>query len=184
MLSFPLISLDNEVFPLKIFDEGVIIKENMIIEERGLYKYNVKKSLRKLLLEFEDIMPDKAGKTCAFWYKGLTIPDELEEKDPNCCINYKKEGKKDVFVCSTHSSRCIYFVKMVLKRMRMSCLELSEGRKKKTGVAGGLQGVSAASSDSDYDYSLGLFNEASNGVWKGRGFFFEVLKDTVLGDVV
>jgi len=111
MLSFPLISLDNEVFPLKIFDEGVIIKENMIIEERGLYKYNVKKSLRKLLLEFEDIMPDKAGKTCAFWYRGLTIPDELEEKDPNCCINYKKQGKKDVFVCSTHSSRCIYFVK-------------------------------------------------------------------------
>jgi hypothetical protein len=77
MSAFPMISLDNEVFPVKIFDEGQVIKETIIFEEKGLFKFNKNKSLRKLLLEFSDILPDKAGKTCAFWFRGLTIPDAL-----------------------------------------------------------------------------------------------------------
>lgn len=110
MTDFPMISLDNEVFPIKVYDEGQVIKETGIFEEKGIYKYNKNKSLRKLLLEFGDILPDKAGKTCAFWYHGLTVPDALEMTDSNCCFQYKKSLKKqEVYVCSTHAYRCIYF---------------------------------------------------------------------------
>lgn len=68
--------------------------------------------------------------------------------------------------------------------MRTSCLEQADGRKVRGGMAGGLQGVSQDSDSSGYDYNLGLYNENNNGIWKGRGFFFEILMDKVMGDTV
>ena len=55
MSDFPLISLDNEVFPVKIFDEGQVFKDLIIFQEQGLYKYNSNKSLRKMILKFDEI---------------------------------------------------------------------------------------------------------------------------------
>jgi hypothetical protein len=68
--------------------------------------------------------------------------------------------------------------------MRTSCLDYAEGHKPKGLSGGGLQGVSQDSDSSGYDYNLGLYNENSNGIWKGRGFFFEILMEKVLGDTV
>ena len=59
----------------------------------------------------------------------------------------------------------------MLKRMRTSCLDWEGEKKGKTGKAGGLQGIEGEN-DSGYDYSMGLYNENNNGVWKGRGYFF------------
>jgi hypothetical protein len=87
-------------------------------------------------LPISDIKPDKSHKSCAFWYKGLTLPDEIVLKDPNCCFTYKKSKKEDVFICSTHKTRCIYHAKMMLKRLRTSCLEY-EAEHKMKGLGGG-----------------------------------------------
>jgi hypothetical protein len=44
--------------------------------------------------------------------------------------------------------------------------------------------VNAAEDNSDYDYSQGLYNENMNGIWKGRGFFYEILNEKELADSV
>jgi len=68
--------------------------------------------------------------------------------------------------------------------MKVSCMELEfEARKMVIGGAG-LNGESDEDNKDGFDYGSGLYNEQKNGVWKGRGYYFEILLNREMKDSV
>lgn len=86
-----------------------------------------------------------------------------------------------MFICSAHPTRCIYHAKMMLKRLRTSCLDYEAEHKIKGIAGGGLQGTE---DESGFDYSMGLYNDNTNGEWHGRGYYFQILDGSPLSETL
>ena len=77
-----------------------------------------------VIYEYESIAPDTYGNFCAFWYKNINVPIELEGKfDPNCCFTFNIKKGNQIFICSNNKLRCIKPMKTILKRLHNGCIQ-------------------------------------------------------------
>lgn len=80
----------KEIFKIKWNEETTVSEADIVFDTRGMLKWAEDLSEASIIYEYGQVMPDKAGEACGFWYQALVIPSQLNIKDPNECILFKK----------------------------------------------------------------------------------------------
>ena len=118
----------------------------------------------------------KKGNNCAFWYKNLNIPNSLEVNDPNCCFTFNLKNGNPIYICSNEKFRCVYPMKIILKKMYSGCNIANKMRVKSVYES---ENSEIPSLTEDF-YSKNLFDDSSNGIWKGLVYFHQLQKQDSL----
>jgi hypothetical protein len=159
---FPIPTYLAESFQIKIWEENRLVEENIIFDAEGI-KRNEETPQKMILYNYQSIAKDKKGNICAFWYLDLKLPKELSNWDPNCCFTFNLKNNKNVYICSADPLRCIKHSKMLLLRMKISCLS-----KNRDHLNNPFENENTVSPSKSLDfYNKVLYDDSFNGIWKG-----------------
>ena len=177
-IAFPLV----EIFEVEIFEDNSKILKNITFAKEGLQEYS-KIPNKKLILDYKNVDSDDEGNKCAFWFKNINVPKEMElvNNDNNCCIMFKKKGinKSKVFICSIDKFRCVKPIKIIVKSMKKGCSLINgENNYKKI--------------ENEYNEEEGQTNEEvaknqleeisvdeENGKFEGETYIFDLIDDEI-----
>lgn len=170
------VSYMTEVFPVKIWEEKRLMKDDVLFNESGLVKAS---NIDILLYSYHSIAQDQYGNRCAFWFKNLKMPSEFDNQDPNCCFTFTLKNGKNVYICANNPKRCISEGKMILLKMSLGCLAQNKGH-----MNNPYENENTVSPFQPIDnYYKILYDDSSNGIWRGLVFHHKLGSDeTVSGN--
>ena len=165
----PLAVYRNEFFNVKIFEENQVVERIIDFNKEGVEIYSSKGlKIRKMLFLYKNIMSDKTGEKCSFWFKNVKLPEKLNVDDNNCCFVWKKNFDSNIIICSNEKFRCVKSTKIMLKKIKNSCDDYFVKN----------PFVNPYFVNTQKNFSMinnEEFSEKSKGIWKGFANFFVLL---------